>query len=127
MLRFNRIYFILTLLLFFTEVLIALYVHDKIIRPYIGDVLVVILIYCFVKSFLQANTYWLAGGVFLFACLIELLQYLQVVQKLGLMGNKVARIVIGTSFSWEDVFAYALGAIIIFAIERFFTAKKNPA
>jgi len=42
-------------------------------------------------------------GVFVFACFIELLQYLQIVKKLGLLENLVARILIGTSFSWEDI------------------------
>jgi len=53
---FNTKYFLLAFALFFVEVYIALYVHDDIIRPYIGDVLVVILIetvakYSFKKSF----------------------------------------------------------------------------
>ena len=42
MLRFNKTYFLLTILLFCTEVIIALFVHDNFIRPYFGDVLVVI-------------------------------------------------------------------------------------
>ena len=43
---FRPIYFYWTIVLFFVEVLIALFVHDGIIRPFLGDVLVVILIYC---------------------------------------------------------------------------------
>ena len=38
-------YAIATVILLLTEVLIALYVHDAFVRPYIGDVLVVIVIY----------------------------------------------------------------------------------
>ena len=42
--KLRLLYVIGTLLLLVTEVLIALYVHDSIIRPFIGDMLVVILI-----------------------------------------------------------------------------------
>ena len=38
--------------LFIVETLIALFVRDAFIRPYMGDVLVVILIYCFVRIFI---------------------------------------------------------------------------
>jgi hypothetical protein len=39
MFTFNLSYFLLALLLFVAEVLIDIYVHDRIIRPYIGDTL----------------------------------------------------------------------------------------
>ncbi len=48
---FNIRYFLLFIALLIIEILIALYVHDEIVRPYIGDVLVSILVYCFVKAF----------------------------------------------------------------------------
>ena len=38
--------------LFIVETLIALFVRDAFIRPYMGDILVVILIYCFVRIFI---------------------------------------------------------------------------
>ena len=116
--KFNRTYFLITLLLFFTEILIALYLHDKIIRPYIGDLLVVILIYCFLKSFLNVKPLSLTLSVLFFAYFIEFLQYLEIVDKLGLREFKIARIVIGTSFSWEDILAYSLGAGIILLCEK---------
>lgn len=34
------------------EIFIALFVHDSVVRPYIGDVLVVIVLYFFVRIFL---------------------------------------------------------------------------
>ena len=46
-------YGIATFILLIIEVLIALFVHDAFIRPYIGDVLVVIVIYTFVRIFIQ--------------------------------------------------------------------------
>ena len=37
------------------ETLIALYVHDKVIRPYVGDLLVVLVVYCFVRIFVPVK------------------------------------------------------------------------
>lgn len=76
MLTVNKNYLYFTVLLFIVETLIAIYVHDQFIRPYLGDVLVVILIYCFVRSFLKNTCRPDAFvGVLLFSYFIELLQY----------------------------------------------------
>ncbi len=125
MLTFNRNYFLLTILLFLIEVYIALFVHDNFIRPYLGDVLVVILIYCFVKSFLKVSVNKAAIGVLLFAFGIAMLQYFLIVEKLNLQDNKLARTVIGTSFAWEDILAYIAGIVIVVVSERFISKKKQ--
>ena len=124
MFKFNLNYFVLTVLLFITEVCIALYVHDDFVRPYIGDVLVVILIYCFVKSFLNAPVIKTSIAVLLFAFGVEILQYLAIVEKLGLEKNKIARTVIGTSFEWGDILAYIAGIVIVIVLEKIFRRNK---
>ena len=118
MIIFNKKYFLLTILLFLIEVLIALYVHDKIIRPYIGDILVVILIYCFCKSFCKISNITLAIGVLLFSYCVETLQYLHIVKWFGLSNSKIANIIIGNSFSWEDILCYTIGIAIVLLIEN---------
>ena len=125
MLKFNYRYFILTVLLFLIEVLIALFVHDKFVRPYLGDVLVVILIYCFVKSFLKSPPTLTAIWVLLFAFFIELLQYFNFVEIIGLQESRLARTVIGNSFSWEDLIAYAVGTAITLCFEGIIGKKKS--
>ena len=48
----KRIFYIISFLVIFCiEVLIALYVRDNFVRPYVGDVLVVVLVYSFVILF----------------------------------------------------------------------------
>ena len=50
----KRIFYIISFLVIFCiEVLIALYVCDNFVRPYIGDVLVVVLVYSFVLSLIH--------------------------------------------------------------------------
>lgn len=118
MLKFNKGYFIVSVVIFIIEVLIALYVHDQIVRPYIGDVLVVILIYCFIKSFVNAKVLPTVIFVLLFAFGVETLQYINIVEKLKLQDSAVARTAIGTSFEWIDILCYVVGVIIILIIEK---------
>ncbi len=118
MITFNKTYFSIAILIFIVEILIALYVHDEIIRPYIGDVLVVILIYCFIKSFLKLPVFPVALFVLLFSFSVEFLQYLQIVEKLGLQNSKIARTVIGTSFAWIDILCYIVGIAIVLIAEK---------
>lgn len=124
MLIFNKKYFVLTIFLFVIEVLIALYLHDEIIRPYIGDVLVVILLYCMIKSFFKLPVFTVAISVLIFSFCVEFLQYLNIVEILGLQNSRTARIIIGTSFSWIDILTYIVGICIVLIVEKVFVPKK---
>ncbi|HMO62593.1 MAG TPA: DUF2809 domain-containing protein [Ferruginibacter sp.] len=117
-LQFKRNYFIFTLLLLVVEVCIAVFVHDRFIRPYFGDVLVVALIYCFIQSFFNFPVIPTATAVLLFAFFIELLQYFNIVNRLGWQNSTLACTVIGTSFAWEDIIAYIAGFSLILIIEK---------
>lgn len=117
--RFHKRYFLYAVVLFFIEVLIALYVRDAIIRPYGGDFLVVILIYYFVRAFFTFSALSAAIGVLLFAYVIEILQYFKLVNLLGLQDIELARIVIGTGFSWWDMLAYTLGIVVVYWMDAF--------
>lgn len=117
MFHFTLRFFLLTVLLFIIEVLIALYVRDNFVRPYVGDYLVVMLIYCAVRTFIKANPVKIVVAVLLFAYLVEVLQYLRIVDRLGLAGNQLAKTVIGYGFEWADMLAYTLGVLTIVLIE----------
>jgi hypothetical protein len=128
MFSFSKKYFLLTSLLLAIEIFIAAYMHDPFIRPYFGDFLVVILLYCFAKSFINISVWKAAIGVLLFAYLIEMMQYFQLAKLLGLQNSKLARIIIGSSFGWEDILAYTLGIIAVLLLERKkITYRGDPA
>jgi hypothetical protein len=127
MIRFDKNYFGLAILIFIIEVLIALFVKDNFIRPYVGDVLVVILIYCFIRAFLRLPVLPLVMGVLVFSFTMEFLQYLNIVKTLGLEKSNIARTVIGTLFEWLDLVAYVAGAIIIIAAERYTSKRRYEA
>lgn len=118
MLTFRKQYFFVATLLFLIEVLIARYLNDQFIRPYGGDFLVVILIYCFIRSFFKVSTLHAAIGTLIFAYLIEFLQYLHIIQTLGLQNSKIANVVLGNRFEWIDILAYTLGIATVLLVER---------
>ena len=99
-------------LLFAVELSIALFVDDAFVRPYLGDVLVVPLVYCAVATFVEVRPALLGLGVFAFACTVEFAQYCDLVRVLGLEDSRLARTLLGTSFSTLDLVAYAVGAAL---------------
>lgn len=106
-----------TLILLLIEVLIALYVHDAFVRPYIGDVLVVVVIYTFVRIFIPENCRLLPLCVFIFAALVECLQYFRIVELLGWQESRFLRVLVGSVFDWRDILCYAAGCILLGAYE----------
>ncbi|HEX9960237.1 MAG TPA: DUF2809 domain-containing protein [Pyrinomonadaceae bacterium] len=122
---FNVKYFLLTALLLAVEICIALFVKDSFVRPFVGDALVVILIYCFLRIFLKVS-YWKAAlGVFAFACLIEILQYFDYAALLGLENNRVLSVMLGRTFEWMDFVAYLAGFLSIILIENFLQSNDS--
>ena len=111
-LTFNSKFLFIALAIFIVEVLIGKYLNDPFIRPFGGDVLVVVLIYAFLRTFIHTNNRKLALGVLLFACLIEFLQKLNYVAWFGLENNKLMCTLMGTSFSVYDLLAYFAGYLI---------------
>jgi hypothetical protein len=125
-LKFSKLYFLAAVIIFGIEALIALFLHDGFIRPYVGDTLVVILIYCFVRSFLDTPVLKTALCVLLFAYLVEVAQYFHIVNRLGLQKSQIASVVIGTSFEPIDLIAYTVGFAIILYAEKIIARRKQP-
>jgi hypothetical protein len=118
MIRSKRAYYAIAFfILLIVEIVIAIYVHDNFIRPYIGDVLVVGVVYLFVRIFVPDGVKLMPLYVFIFAALVEVLQYFQLISLLGLQENTFARILIGTTFDVKDLFCYFIGFIIILVLE----------
>jgi len=123
--KFNPVYFFLAVVLFFIEAAIAAYMHDAFIRPYFGDLLVVILIYCAVKAFFNTPPIKTAFIVFVFACLVEVSQYFHLVVLLGWGRSSTAATVLGTFFTFNDIIMYALGTLVIIGAETYSKKRRT--
>lgn len=115
---FRKKYFVAAVILLLLEVLIALYVQDSFIRPYGGDFLVVILLYCVLKSFLRIPVKNAIFGVLLFCWLVEGLQYIKITRLLELEDHTLITTVFGSHYEWLDLLIYSLAAVAIYIFEQ---------
>lgn len=99
------------------EICIARFVHDSIIRPFIGDALVVILVFYFFRIFIRNQDHPIAIVSFLFACGVEVLQAFHLVQKLSIE-NPILRIALGSTFDPWDFVAYGVGFGVCWCLGR---------
>ncbi|RYZ11227.1 MAG: DUF2809 domain-containing protein [Alphaproteobacteria bacterium] len=103
--------------LFCVEVAIALFVNDAFVRPYVGDVLAILLVYTALRAATPLSLRAALATTLAIAVLIEVAQAAKLLSALGLGENRLARIVFGGSFDWLDLLAYAAGGIVIVGIE----------
>ncbi|PXW14319.1 uncharacterized protein DUF2809 [Chryseobacterium sp. CBTAP 102] len=131
-LQFSLKYLIFSLFIFLVEVLIATKLSNIFfVRAYLGDVIVVMLLYTFVKSFVKMNDQKLILGILIFSLMVEFAQYFNIAEKLGFRPGSLIYIVIGNSFSWIDNLCYAVGCLILYLIVRMtnrdgLTSTPNP-
>ena len=110
------------MLIFSVEVVIATILKDwYFVRAFVGDILVVVLVYTLINSFFEyRNKNKLLFFVFIFAVFVEMLQYFKLAEKLGFPKGSPAYIIIGNYFSWEDISCYAIGCLSVFFINKIF-------
>jgi Protein of unknown function (DUF2809) len=126
MLQLNKQHLKTTVILFLIEIFIATFIHDRFIRPFFGDFLVVILIFYFFKSFLKITDWNIAWLSLAISYLVEFFQYIDILNILGLSHNKMVVVIAGNSFAWEDMLAYTLGILFILYYEINFIKYYFP-
>ena len=112
------IYGVSSLLLLGIEILIGLYATGW-IRSYLGDVLVVVLIYTIIRTISPVKPekwYIIPTAILIFAFAVEFLQLWGICDRLGIT-NKLLRIIIGTGFSAGDLASYAIGVLPCYVVE----------
>ena len=100
------------------EILIGMYAHGW-VRSYLGDVLVVMLLYALVRLVLPDRPAYgrkLPAVILVFAFCVEFLQLWGFCDRFGIT-NRLLRIIIGTGYSNIDLLCYALGILPCIAAE----------
>ncbi len=117
-----------SLALFVVLTIIALFVRDSFIRPFLGDVIVVIWLYYAVASLWRPSPLKLTLYVLAFSFCIEFSQYFQILKLLNI-DSKVLNVVLGSTYDPMDLVAYTLGGIcclgIDFAVEHWTNHHNN--
>ena len=106
------------------EILIALFVRDSFVRPYGGDILVTVLLCCFLRAVFLFWIPYLPLGVFLFAAAVEFAQALGIASLIPHSWTAV-RIIVGSSFSVWDLVCYAVGCVLFLGAERLILRSKT--
>ncbi|QTD37053.1 DUF2809 domain-containing protein [Polaribacter batillariae] len=115
--KFNKNYFLIFTLLLLSEIVIATYAHGF-IRHTFGDFLAVILLYAFVKSFINISANKAAIIVLVISFGIEFLQLTSLQNYYPFEYQKLWKLVLGTSFSVGDLVAYFFGFLTIVIVEN---------
>ena len=115
---FRPSYALATIVVLGLEIAIARFVHDDLVRPYLGDSLAVVAVYLALRAVTPLGVAAAVAIAFTFACAIEVGQFFHLVDLLGLGTNRLARIVLGSTFVLTDFVAYAGGALCVLAIEK---------
>ncbi len=115
-------YIIATVILLAVEIYIGMFVRDKFIRPYGGDILVTMLLCTLIRSAIGAKRSVKQSGVicvlvFIFSVVVEITQYFRLDKFLGVDGTLLG-IIIGSGFSYIDIVCYAVGCLLFFAAEQ---------
>jgi hypothetical protein len=117
-------YALAALAIFAIEVIIALFVRDHFVRPYLGDVLAVALVYLVFRAsgFSRRIS---AILTLLIATAIEMTQAFDLLGATGLGDNAIARIVLGGAFDPVDFACYAAGLLLVICIETAVKAARR--
>jgi hypothetical protein len=117
-LKRRAVYIVLTIICFAICVLIVvLFSKTPFIRGFVGDVVIIALLYFLIKIFVDAKPLKLALFTLASAFAVEFLQYFRIIRFLGLEHSKIARIVIGSVFDPMDLFAYFTVAVLVYVID----------
>jgi len=103
--------------IFLIEVIIALWWRDDFVRPYLGDVLAVALVYLALRAMTRLDPLGAAGVALVVAVAIELGQLVHVLDAVGLGGNRLARVVLGGVFDPRDIACYLVGAVAALGLD----------
>jgi hypothetical protein len=118
MFHVSRPHLLLALALFTTELVIAFFVHDSIIRPHIGDLLVVMLVHFTMRGVTTFSRLPVALGTLLFAFAVEAAQALGLIHRLGWQHSTLAHLLLGSTFQWWDMVVYVAGVFLALRIDR---------
>ncbi len=113
-----------TCILFTVEIAIAYFHFNPFIRGFLGDVLVILLLYSFLKIFIRNNIFKTAIFVLAFAYFVELLQFFKLAEKFNIQ-SEILLTLIGSVFDFYDLVAYSIGFLLILLIEKIFIQNEG--
>ena len=119
-------YLLVALAIFLIEVAIAKgFIRGPYVRGSIGDILVIMLIYAFIRGTVGLKPLVAASVAFGLGVCAELLQYFHLAERLGLEPGGVAHTVIGNTATLADLVMYAIGSLLALALDGYLLRGKS--
>lgn len=105
------------------ELVIGFWVRDRFVRPYLGDVLVAVMLCCLWRFAFPKGSGRMPFGMFLFCAGVEFFQLLRLPDRWGITDTLLG-VVLGSTFDWKDIFCYGIGCGLFWIWERSFLEKR---
>ncbi len=109
---------------FLCLLILKFFKFNRFIRGFLGDLIFMALIFYIFKLFLNLKNKTLLFSTLIFAYTVEFLQYLKLINILGLENNYYAKIIFGATFDIYDLLAYTLGIIYTYYFNKLFIERK---
>ena len=110
-------YIIMFVMLLIIEILIGKFLNQGFIREYGGDILIIPLLYAFIRIFCvndsKAARLYLPLALFVLGVCAEIVQATNVIGIFGVKRDSLLGIIIGSTFDWKDILCYLTGTILI--------------
>lgn len=119
----RMIYFTIFAISLLVEIVIGLYIKDDFIRPYMGDVLVIVVLTSFLRLFWLAKPKYLGVYVTFFAIAVEFMQLFHLDRLLHIQGTLLG-VIIGATFDWKDILCYLISGAIFVVCEKILQNNK---
>ena len=104
--------FLVTLAL---EICIGAFVRDSFIRPYVGDVLVTVLLCSLGRTLFPDRFPWLPAAVLVFAAGVECFQLIDI----PALDGTLLGIILGSTFDPADLICYTVGCLLFIIADTF--------
>ncbi len=96
------------------EVLIALFVRDAFVRPYLGDVLAVVCVYLLARTIFIERPRYMSVLMTAFAFAVELVQLTPLSEILP----SPLSVIVGGTFDFKDLLCYLVGGALCFLADK---------
>lgn len=119
-------YLLVTVALFLMEVGIAIgFIRGPYVRGSVGDILVIMLVYAFVRGTVGLEPLVAASLAFGFGLCAELLQHFHVADRLGFEPGGVAHTVLGNTATFSDLVMYTIGGLLALGIDVYLLRRNS--
>lgn len=105
------------------EIIIALYIHDEFVRPYLGDVLAVLCLYALSRTAFPEKPAFMSAAVTALAFAVELLQLTDLSELVG--KDTIIGVILGAVFDPCDLACYTIGGVTAAAWDIFLIYSRK--